>query len=130
MYLFLMGYVAYYLTGFVGVAVVTASSFSMAMRVWDGVTDPFIGYFVDKTNGKFGKNRPFMIIGQIILCVMSFILFHVTHRLPENTAIRFGFFNCNFCNLLYRIHIPMCRDKISTDLSYKRSETETSVFHF
>lgn len=92
MYLFLMGYVAYYLTGFVGVAVVTASSFSMAMRVWDGVTDPFIGYFVDKTNGKFGKNRPFMIIGQIILCVMSFILFHVTHRLPENTAIRFGFF--------------------------------------
>ena len=32
MYLFLMGYVAYYLTGFVGVAVVTASSFSMAMR--------------------------------------------------------------------------------------------------
>ena len=33
-----------------------------------------------------------MIIGQVILCVMSFILFHVTHKLPENTALRFGFF--------------------------------------
>lgn len=88
----LMNYVAYYLTGFVGVAVVTASSFAMFMRIWDGVTDPFIGFAVDSTNGKFGKNRPFMIIGQVILCVMSFVLFHVTHKLPENTAIRFGFF--------------------------------------
>lgn len=92
MYMILMNYIAYYLTGFVGVAVVTASSFSMFMRIWDGVTDPFIGFTVDKTNGKFGKNRPFMVIGQIILCVASFILFHVTPLLPENTTVRFAFF--------------------------------------
>lgn len=91
-YLVLMGYVAYYLTGFVGVAVVTASSFSMFMRIWDGVTDPFIGFAVDKTNGKFGKNRPFMVIGNIILFVMSFIMFHVTHKLPEGAGVRFPFF--------------------------------------
>ena len=92
LYLFFMGYVAYYLTGFVGIAVVMASSFSMIMRLWDGVTDPFIGFVVDKTNGRFGKNRPFIVIGQVILCISSFILFHVTHKLPENTAIRFTFF--------------------------------------
>lgn len=92
MYLILMNYVAYYLGGFVGVATMVASSFATMMRLWDGVTDPFIGFVVDKTDGKFGKNRPFMVIGQIILCVTSFILFHVTHKLPENTAVRFGFF--------------------------------------
>lgn len=92
LYLFLMNYVAYYLGGFVGVATVTASSFSMMMRIWDGVTDPFIGFVVDKTNGKFGKNRPFMVIGNVILLVMSFILFHVTHLLPQNNALRFAFF--------------------------------------
>lgn len=91
-YMFLMNYVAYYLTGFVGVAVVTASSFAMMMRIWDGVTDPFIGYVVDKTNGKFGKNRPFMLAGNLILCLTSFILFHVTHLLPESTTLRFAFF--------------------------------------
>jgi len=90
MYMFLMMYVAYYLTGFVGVAVVAASSFSMFMRIWDGVTDPFIGYLVDKTNGKFGKNRPFMVIGQTILLVTSYILFHFTAKLPEGG--RFPFF--------------------------------------
>ena len=92
LYMFLMNYLTYYLVGFVGVLMVTASSFAMFMRIWDGVTDPFIGFTVDKTNGKFGKNRPFMVIGNVILFVTSFILFHVTHRLPENTAIRFGFF--------------------------------------
>lgn len=92
LYLCLMNMVAYYLTGFVGVAVVTASSFAMFMRIWDGVTDPFIGYVVDKTNGKFGKNRPFMVAGNVLLLLTSFVLFHVTHRLPESTVIRFGFF--------------------------------------
>ena len=55
LYLMFMNYVSFYLLGFVGVGMVMASSFTMAMRIWDGVTDPFIGYMVDKTNGKFGK---------------------------------------------------------------------------
>ena len=92
LYMFLMNYLAYYLVGFVGVLMVTASSFSMFMRIWDGVTDPFIGFVVDKTNGKFGKNRPFMVIGNVILLVTSCILFHVTHLLPESVPLRFGFF--------------------------------------
>ena len=83
LYMFMMTYVSYYLMGFVGVGMVVASSFSMMMRMWDGVTDPFVGFMVDKTNGKFGKNRPFMVIGNIILCITSFVMFHFTHLLPE-----------------------------------------------
>lgn len=92
LYLVMMGYVSYYLGGFVGMITVLASSFSMIMRLWDGVTDPFIGFLVDKTNTKFGKNRPFMVIGNAILFVASFILFHVTHLLPDNTILRSAFF--------------------------------------
>lgn len=90
LYMFLMNFVAYYLGGWVGVATVMAGSFSMMMRLWDGVTDPIVGLLVDKTNGKFGKNRPFMVIGNVILFVTSWILFNVTHTLPE--AVRFPFF--------------------------------------
>ena len=92
LYLMLMGYVSFYLMGWVGLAQVAAGSFAMMMRLWDGVTDPIVGFMVDKTNGKFGKNRPFMVIGNVILAVASFILFHVTHKLPDSTAIRYGFF--------------------------------------
>ena len=90
LYMFLMNYLSYYLMGFVGVGMMLASSFSMIMRLWDGVTDPIVGFMVDSTNGKFGKNRPFMVIGNVILCVCSFVLFHVTHLLPQ--GIRFVFF--------------------------------------
>lgn len=90
LYMMMMGYATYYLMGWVGVGMMMASSLSMIMRIWDGVTDPFVGFMVDKTNGKFGKNRPFIIIGNIILAVTSFILFHVTHQLPQ--AVRFPFY--------------------------------------
>ncbi len=90
LYLFLMNYATYYLMGWVGVGMMVASSLTMAMRIWDGVTDPFVGFMVDKTNGKFGKNRPFMVIGNILLAVTSFVAFHVTHNLPQ--AARFPFY--------------------------------------
>lgn len=97
-YLFFMNFIAYYLTGFVGVGVVTASSLITTMRIWDGATDPFIGYIVDKTNGKYGKNRPFMIIGNVMLCVFSFLMVHITHQVPH--GMRFVIFV-----LLYMIYI-------------------------
>ncbi|MBR3973523.1 MAG: MFS transporter [Oscillospiraceae bacterium] len=87
--MFIMNYVSFYLLGWVGVGMMLASSFSMVMRLWDGVTDPFVGFMVDKTNGKFGKNRPFMVIGNLILAVTSFILFHVTHLLPQVARLPF-----------------------------------------
>ena len=89
-YMMLMSYISYYLIGIVGVGAVLAGSFVTIMRIWDGVTDPFVGYFVDKTNSKFGKNRPFIVIGQIILFASSFVLFNVTPSIPK--AGRFPFF--------------------------------------
>ena len=99
LYLYLMSYVSYYLVGFVGVATILASSFTAIMRVWDGVTDPIIGFIIDKTETRFGKNRPFMILGNIILCLTSFLLFHVTALLPM--GLRLVFFV--FIALLYYI---------------------------
>ncbi len=92
LYLVMMGYVSFYLGGFVGMATILASSFSTIMRLWDGITDPFIGFLVDKTTTKFGKNRPFMVIGNVMLLITSFILFHVTHLLPDNPILRSAFF--------------------------------------
>lgn len=97
-YMWQMTFIAYFLTGFVGVGVVLASSIVTVMRIWDGVTDPFVGYIVDKTDGKFGKNRPFIVLGQIVMLIMSAIIFFVTPKLPQ--AVRFVAFI-----LFYAIYI-------------------------
>ncbi len=90
LYMMIFMYVSYFLVGIVGVGVVLAGSITTIMRMWDGVTDPVIGFIVDKTNTGFGKNRPFIIIGDLILMITSFIIFKVTPVLPQ--AARFPFY--------------------------------------
>ncbi|MEG2935410.1 MAG: MFS transporter [Clostridium sp.] len=92
LYMALMGYISYYLVGFAGIGVVVAGTVMTAMRIWDGVTDPIIGFILDKTNGKFGKNRPFMVLGNITLAVMSIIIFKTTHLVPEKFSLIYFIF--------------------------------------
>lgn len=88
-YLMVFMYVSYFLTGIVGTTVVLAGTLTTVMRMWDGVTDPIIGFVVDKTNGKLGKNRPFILFGNLILLVTSFIIFKVTPGLPKSARLPF-----------------------------------------
>lgn len=82
-YLMTMNFVSYYANGVVGLGVAFVSNVIMLSRFWDGVTDPIIGFIVDKTNGKFGKFRPFMIIGNLIMLGCVILMFTTTHRVPQ-----------------------------------------------
>ena len=86
-YMLVVGYISYFLIGIVGLASVLAGSIVTIMRIWDGVTDPFVGMMVDKTNGKFGKNRPFIVIGQIIMFATTFVMFNFIPKM--GTGVRF-----------------------------------------
>lgn len=100
LYMGLTMYMSYYLNGFVGMAVIFASSFSTIMRLWDGVTDPMVGFIVDKFGNRVGKTRACMTIGGILLFVNSFFMFRVTHYLPETGPAR-GIFFTVFALLFY-----------------------------
>lgn len=41
-----------------------------------------MGFVVDKTNGKFGKNRPFIVIGQAMMLIGTSLLFFFCHKMP------------------------------------------------
>lgn len=82
LFLAMMGYVSYYANGIAGLGVVLISMILTAMRVFDGITDPIIGYVIDKTNGKYGKFRPFMIFGFLVMMVSTLLLFFTTHLVP------------------------------------------------
>ncbi len=91
-YMVLMMSISYFLVGIVGVLTVLAGTLVTVMRVWDGVTDPFVGLVIDKTNSKFGKNRPFIVIGQVILFTASFLMFRLIPLVPGNMAIRMALY--------------------------------------
>jgi Na+/melibiose symporter-like transporter len=85
-YLMSIGFVSYYANGVVGLGVAFVSNVIMLSRFWDGITDPIIGFWVDKTNGKFGKFRPFMLLGNIIMLVTIMLMFHTTHLVPTGIS--------------------------------------------
>lgn len=94
-YFMIVASISYFLVGIVGLGAVLAGSIITMMRVWDGVTDPFIGMLIDNTNTKFGKNRPFIVIGQIILFSTTFIMFRWIPTL--SAGVRFPAFIVLYC---------------------------------
>ncbi len=87
---------SYYLIGnFVASALITAgmgaltvglSALVMAMRVFDGITDPPCGALMDKTSGRFGKFRPFMVIGNAMMAVSVIAMFFIIRPVPFDMA--------------------------------------------
>ena len=83
LYLFTMNFIVYYLNGVLGIITFVATTLLTVMRVWDAVTDPFLGLVVDKTTTKFGKNRPFMLLGNLVMACSLFLMVFVSHNLPD-----------------------------------------------
>ena len=82
-YVLILSYIATFGNKVLGLAMVFASVMVTAMRVFDAITDPIIGALMDKTNGRFGKFRPFMVIGNAIMSVSVILLYVVTPMIPE-----------------------------------------------
>lgn len=82
---FVTYYGGYYLSGsfaggvFSAAAMTTLtivlSSVVTGMRIFDGITDPIIGAMIDKTSSRYGKFRPYMIIGNLMLALSVYLMF-------------------------------------------------------
>ena len=83
-YVLTITYIAYYGNGVLGLALVFATTMVTLMRIFDAVTDPVIGAVMDRTNGRLGKFRPFMIIGNLIMAVSSLLLYFGTRVIPDS----------------------------------------------
>ena len=81
-FVLILSYIATFGNVVLGIAMVFASFMVTGMRVFDAITDPIIGALMDKTNGKFGKFRPFMVIGNAIMAVSVVLLYVVTPLVP------------------------------------------------
>jgi len=81
-YVLILSYIATFGNNVLGIATVFASVMVTGMRVFDAITDPIIGALMDRTNGKFGKFRPFMVIGNLIMAAAVIVLYMITPMIP------------------------------------------------
>ena len=81
-FVLILSYIATFGNKVLGIAMVFASFLVTGMRVFDAITDPIIGAIMDKTDGKFGKFRPFMVLGNLVMAVAVILLYVITPLVP------------------------------------------------
>ena len=81
---FMMTFYMFFNQNILGLSAVVVGAIATAMRIFDGITDPFCGYIMDKTNGRFGKFRPFMVIGNLMICVTIYLIFNAPLDMSAN----------------------------------------------
>lgn len=80
-YIFLM----FYFTDVVGLDAAFVGAIFLAARLLDAITDPMMGIVVDNTRTRFGKFRPWIVIGTLVNAVMLLALFS-SHHFHGTTA--------------------------------------------
>lgn len=66
-------YYMYFLIEVVRLNPALAGTAFLISKIWDAVTDPFMGVISDNTRSRFGRRRPYFLAG-IILIFISFVL--------------------------------------------------------
>jgi melibiose permease len=74
-YMLSASYILYYYQDIMGVSAVAMGIILFAARIFDAFNDPIMGVIVAKTKTKWGKFRPWLLIGTLLNAVVLFLMF-------------------------------------------------------
>ena len=74
-YMLSASYVLYYFQDIMGVSAIAMGTILLVARVFDAFNDPIMGVIVAKTKTKWGKFRPWLLIGTLTNAVVLYLMF-------------------------------------------------------
>ncbi len=75
MYYWLSTYLTIYYTDTIGIPAASVSLMMLVIRIFDAFNDPLIGSLADRTNTRWGRYRPWFIIGSIVMATFIVMIF-------------------------------------------------------
>src|SRR4030067_3644648 len=68
-------FLLYFYTDVFGISAVAAGTMFLVTRIWDAVNDPMMGAIADRTNSRWGKFRPWVLITAIPFGIIGVLMF-------------------------------------------------------
>ncbi|RPK10747.1 glycoside-pentoside-hexuronide (GPH):cation symporter [Priestia endophytica] len=100
-------YLMFFYTDVVGIAAAQVGILFLLTRVIDGIADVVMGVVIDKTNTKWGKSRPYFLIGAIPFGLLAVLAFYVPDIGPVGKLV-YAYFTYLGLSLAYTmVNIPL-----------------------
>ncbi|NQZ82611.1 MAG: MFS transporter [Colwellia sp.] len=99
-------WLAYFYTDIYGLHPTHVGTMYLVLRIFDAITDPLVGFWVDRTRSKYGSCRPFILFGTIPLAVSFTMLFYVPD-LDETGKLIYAYVSFGLLTLTYTlVNVP------------------------
>ena len=59
-----------------GLSLVVIGSIMVGLRILDVVIDPLIGYWSDRSSSRFGRRKPWIVAGSVVVCAGALLAFN------------------------------------------------------
>ena len=89
-YMLSASYVLYYFQDILGVSAVAMGVILLVARIFDAFNDPVMGLVVAKTKTRWGKFRPWLLIGTLTNAVILFLMFSAPPSLDAKGLIAYA----------------------------------------
>ena len=87
-------FISGYWTDVVGISIAVVGMIMLLSRIFDGVSDIIMGLIIDKTHTKYGKAKPWLLIGAVGVMVTSTFIFNTPNIAMTGKIVYAGVMYC------------------------------------
>jgi GPH family glycoside/pentoside/hexuronide:cation symporter len=83
----LAGYYLFFYVDVLGLSVALAAIVNVVYAIWDAVNDPVVGYLSDNTRSRWGRRRPWLLIGLPFYLILFVLVYAVPGAFRQGNAL-------------------------------------------
>ena len=116
-------YLLYFYTDVMGLSPAKAGMVFFLASMWDAITDPVMGWLIEKTNTRWGKYRPYLLLGAVPFAASFAALFYVPDLNGDNLFLWALILHITFRTFYTAVYIPYTGliARLSTDADERSS---------
>lgn len=110
-----------FLTDIVGLTPALAGTIVLISRIWDAFSDPLMGVISDKTKTRWGRRRPYFLVGFLLIIVSYTLLWSTLPLGTQSTKFVFALVTYLFYSTVITL-VMVPYSAMSTEVTFDYSE--------